>query len=274
MLRKRNSVSRKPNSVTSSDLPVLSNKSVGDEYWHLRLKAPAGHLEATPGQFFHLACPDSDRGVPFLRRPMSVYQVDRVGGTIAFLYKVTGLGTYGLSKLTAADSLGVMGPLGVGFRIDPNWNHALIVARGVGLATMGPLAPELERASVAVTSICSYRNRQVAVALDVFRDHGEVYAVFDTDGSSEVRRVKEKIYEIHSARPIDAVFTCGSDRLVRLLRELVCEFEIPGQVAVEQQMACALGMCHACVVDNTQDGVTESVRVCTSGPVFDLLEVA
>ena len=41
--------------------------------------------------------------------------------------------------LRPGDSLNVVGPLGRGFTFDPSWRRVLMLARGVGLATMAPL---------------------------------------------------------------------------------------------------------------------------------------
>lgn len=256
--------------VVAAALPVVANDMVGDDYWHMRLQAGDAHLAAVAGQFFHLRCPAGDAGTPFLRRPMSVYGVDANAGEIAFLYKVSGVGTTGLSRLTAGDTLDVMGPLGQGFTINPEWEHALIVARGVGIATMAPLADALRAAGVAMTAVCSYRHPDAAVGLDPFLRRGRVVTVFDSEGSSDIEGVRRLLVEMFDERPFDHVFTCGSARLIRLLQELSQELGYRGQAAVEQQMACALGMCHACVVDVRHGDLTRSERVCTTGPVFDL----
>ena len=72
----------------------------------------------------------------------------------------------------------------------------------------------------------------------------------------------------------DAVFTCGSNRLLVLLQAFCAEFGIPGEVALEQQMACALGVCLCCVRGlRGHDGSIEHRRVCCEGPVFDLQAV-
>jgi len=247
---------------------------MGDAYWHLVLVAPPTHTAAVPGQFFHIACPSSAAGKPFLRRPMSVYSVDPDLGRISFLYKRTGVGTSGLSTLVANDRISVVGPLGVGFAINSEHDHTLIVARGVGLATMGPLAEALAAAGVAVTTVCSSRSPAAAIGTNVFEIHGDVISVYDSDGSSEMNGVRRLIEGIHHRRSIDAVYTCGSKRLADLLGDLARKHGFFGQVALEQQMACGLGMCHACVVDRLVDGAVESARVCTSGPVFGLLEMA
>ncbi|MDA0653405.1 MAG: dihydroorotate dehydrogenase electron transfer subunit, partial [Proteobacteria bacterium] len=72
--------------------PVVSNDWVNDRYKHLVIEAPEGALRVTAGQFFHLLCPSSEMGNPFLRRPMSVYQADRSARRIEFLYKCVGAG--------------------------------------------------------------------------------------------------------------------------------------------------------------------------------------
>lgn len=276
--RKVISTTRDPNAsfvplVEIDDLIVISNEHVGDAYWHLVLAAPPTHTAAVPGQFFHIACPSSAAGKPFLRRPMSIYSVDPELSRISFLYKVTGVGTSGLATLGANDRVSVVGPLGVGFSINPDHDHTLIVARGVGLATMGPLAEALAAAGVAVTTVCSSRSPEAAIGTDGFAIHGEVISLYDSDGSSDMDTVRRLIREIHYRRSIDAVYTCGSKRLSHLLKDLARDHGFIGQVALEQQMACGLGMCHACVVDRLVDGVIESARVCTAGPVFGLLEM-
>ena len=57
-----------------------------------------------------------------------------------------------------------------------------------------------------------------------------------------------------------------------LLKRLGAELGIPGQVALEQQMACGLGMCFCCVRSFEVAGEVEHRRVCREGPVFDLAE--
>jgi len=69
-----------------------------------------------------------------------------------------------------------------------------------------------------------------------------------------------------------AFYTCGSGRLMRVQQRLAAEFGLPGQVALEQQMACGLGMCFCCVRDFTVNSAIVSRRVCCEGPVFDLME--
>jgi dihydroorotate dehydrogenase electron transfer subunit len=55
-------------------------------------------------------------------------------------------------------------------------------------------------------------------------------------------------------------------------QRLAREFGLFGQVAMEQQMACGLGLCYCCVRDFHVGGEIVHRRVCWDGPVFDMME--
>ena len=119
---------------------VLSNVCVNAEYKHLVVKASPKALAAKPGQFFNILCPSPDDGDLWLRRPQSVYRIDRGNGNIEFLYKCAGRGTKGMATFAAGGDCNMVGPLGVGFSLKPGWKNIVVLGRGVGLATMGPIS--------------------------------------------------------------------------------------------------------------------------------------
>lgn len=256
------------------DLPVIANEPVNGEYLRLILEAPRDLLEACrAGQFFHLLCPAIGGEKPYLRRPMSIYGFYPQKDELHFLYKVTGSGTRALFHLGPGDRLNVVGPLGVGFRIEPGWRRLMLVARCVGLATLAPLALEAKRLGRHLTAICSARSPKVLMSIDYFSDLGaEVITVTDTEGTSTMESVERIIEDRIAAEGIDAFYTCGSNRMLALLQKLGSRHGIPGEIALEQQMACGLGMCHCCVRPFVKGGETVQLRVCREGPVFDLQE--
>jgi dihydroorotate dehydrogenase electron transfer subunit len=255
------------------ELPVVSNLAVNGEYRHLVLEAGVPATLAEAGQFFHLLCPTADADRPFFRRPMSTYRADRTAGRLEFLYKVTGAGTRGLATLVPGDRLNVVGPLGTGFRLDPAWTSIVVLGRGVGLATLAPLAELAASAGLRVSAILSARSPDLVMSADRFRAAGaDVFPVLDTDGSSDPERVGRLITGLIRLRRADAFFTCGSNRLLALMKRLGREHGIPGQVALEQQMACGLGMCFCCVRAFEVEGRRVNRRVCWDGPVFPLEE--
>jgi dihydroorotate dehydrogenase electron transfer subunit len=262
--------------VFSDSGHVLRNDHVAGEYWHMALQVPEELAGAAPGQFYQMLCESRATAgpLPFLRRPMSIYLFDRDRRRLEFLYKVTGIGTAALTRYQRGDALRLLGPLGVGFRLDHGWKHILIVARGVGLATLAPLAEAARGRGIASTVILSARSPDLILSKERFQANGAtVFAVVDSDRSSEVDNVERMIRRCHAENPLDAFFTCGSNRLLKLLKTLGKDLRVSGQVAIEQQMACGLGMCFCCIRPIVRGGRTEQLRVCHDGPVFTLEEV-
>lgn len=252
--------------------PVVSHDWVNAEYKHLVVDASPKALAVKPGQFFNLLCPSPDAGELWLRRPQSVYRIDRARGRVEFLYKCVGRGTYGLARLEPGDDLNMVGPLGVGFTVDPAWKHVVVLGRGVGLATLAPISQLAAEHGIGVTAILSARSPEFVMADDLFGKVGEVIGVLDTDGTSAVENVEAILQRLIAQRRADAFYTCGSNRLFQLMKRLAHTHRIPGQVAMEQVMACGLGPCYVCVRTFEVGGKKELRRVCIDGPVFDLQE--
>ena len=258
--------------VEETRCPVLTHDWVNDEYKHLVVKATPKALAATPGQFFQLLCPSPDAIEVWFRRPQSVYRVERSSGRLEFLYKVVGRGTQGLATLKPGDMLDMVGPLGRGFTIDRQSKNIVVLGRGVGLATMAPISQLAGQMGVRVTAILSARSPELALAADLFESVGTVIKVLDTDGSSSVENVESILRRLIRENKADAFYTCGSNRLLQLMKRIAREHGVPGQAAMEQIMACGLGPCYICVRTFEVDGKKEMRRVCVEGPVFDLQE--
>jgi len=257
--------------VAERSLVITESAPVGRRYHRILLDAPDLSACSRPGQFFHLLCRDGAGNGPYLRRPMSIWRCGE-GMPLGFLFHVKGKGTAALAALQAGETLSVVGPLGQGFTLDPRWRRILILARGVGLATLAPLTGAAAAMGIAAEAVLSARAPDDLMAEEFAgRSGAAVSAVFDADGSSDVERVEALLRaRFEQARP-DAVFTCGSNRLFLLLQRLAAEYGIPGQVALEQQMGCGLGMCFCCVRQiRDAEGQVVNLRVCTEGPVFDL----
>lgn len=260
-------------SVFEADCTVKRNAPVTGAYRLLVLDAPRAVLDCEPGQFFHLLCPTTETFEPYLRRPMSIYGYFPEEGELHFLYKVAGEGTGALATLEPGDTLNVLGPLGIGFEIAPDWRNLLLVARGVGLATLAPLALKARALDRTLTAICSARSKDLLMSRDYFEQLGvRVIAVTDDDGSSDIENVRAIIEDLIGGDGVDAFYTCGSNRLLKLLQSIGRAHAIPGQIALEQQMACGLGMCQCCVRAFRADNGIVHRRVCREGPVFDLQE--
>ena len=148
-----------------------------------------------------------------------------------------------------------------------------MLGRGVGLATMAPISQIAAAQGVKVTAILSARSPELALAADLFEKVGDVIKVLDTDGTSAVENIERILRKLIADKKADAFFTCGSNRLLQLMKRLGKEHGVPGQAAMEQIMACGLGPCYICVRTFEVNGKKEMRRVCVEGPVFDLQEV-
>ena len=260
-------------SIVAEVARVAANTAVNAEYRHLVVDCSEIAASAQAGQFFQLLCPHPAGEQPFLRRPMSLYGADPVKRQVEFLYKVTGAGTRGLDLIQPGGTLDIMGPLGTGFTLDPEWRHIVAVGRGAGLATLAPLAKAAKANGTKVTAIFSARRPELLVSVDLFRNHGaDVVPVTDSEQTSGPGNVERILRGLIAEGKCDSFFTCGSSRLMRVQQRLAIEFGLPGQVAMEQQMACGIGLCYCCVRDFNVGGEIVNRRVCWDGPVFDLLE--
>ena len=253
---------------------VASNEWVNDEYKLVVLNAPARALKAYAGQFFHLLCPSPDGAEIWMRRPTSIYRVDEPAGQLEFLYKVEGRGTRGMALLEPGDEFNISGPLGIGFSLDPLWKSIVVLGRGVGLATLAPLSQLAAASKVGVTVILSARKPELVMSKDLFEGLGaDVVTVVDSDNSSAVDNVEYILEGLIADGRADAFFTCGSNRLLTLMKRLGRKHNVPGQTALEQNMVCGLGACYVCVRTFEVNGERILRRVCREGPVFDIQEV-
>jgi dihydroorotate dehydrogenase electron transfer subunit len=252
---------------------VVSNAWVNDEYKHVVVKVHEHALKAYAGQMFHLLCPSPDGSEVWMRRPMSVYRVDKEEGQVEFLYKTEGRGTRGMALLQPGDDFNITGPLGKGFKLNPEWKNIVALGRGVGLATLAPLSQLAAEAGVGVTAILSARNPGVVMSKELFTGLGaKTITVVDSDNSSAVENVEKILEDLIAQKKADAFFTCGSNRLLKLMQRVGKKHGIPGQVAMEQIMVCGFGACYVCMRTFMVNGEKVLRRVCRDGPVFNIQE--
>jgi dihydroorotate dehydrogenase electron transfer subunit len=197
------------------------------------LRVARGGLEpGVPGQFFMLEAP----GRP-LPRPMSLCLAPP--GELAFLIDPIGPGTRALCALQPADRLGILGPLGNGFRLDVE--RPLLVGGGIGIAPL----PYLSDALGHPPAVLGFRSELHAEAARLVPN-------------AEV--VLEPTYVTEAIRPGHDVLACGPEPML----EAVASLEPSAQLAWEAPMACGYGACYGCAVEI--EG--ELRRLCLEGPVL------
>ena len=211
-------------------LSVIASEAVGP---YTLLRVERGGLETgAPGQFFMLEAPGR-----LLPRPMSVCLAPP--GELAFLIDPIGPGTRALCSVEAGDRIGLLGPLGNGFRLDVE--RPLLVGGGIGVAPF----PYLSERLGGPPAVLGFRSAW----------HAEAAALLP---NAEV--VLEPAYVTEAMPAGHDVLACGPEPMLEAVRRL----EPRAQLAWEAPMACGYGACYGCAVEI--GGAWK--RLCIEGPVL------
>jgi len=246
------------------DAEVLLNVHLDDRYWKLSVHAPHVARTYRPGQFVMLTVTRSVRSGPVLPRPMAIYDADPDSGRVDVVYSVVGAGTRALTSFVPGESVGLVGPLGCGFR--PPGGDLLLLGRGIGTCSLTPLA----RLGRQVTAVASGRHPGAVLGREVYAAHGaHVLAVHDGDGSSDPAVLEPRLRSLLDGAPPALIAACGSARLESLALRLGAAWGADVQVALEAHMACGLGYCHGCSTGD-RSAAAEAPLICRDGPVFRL----
>lgn len=252
---------------------VISNKQLSHDMYEMEFAAPIMAEQCNPGQFVHIITgPGYD---PLLRRPISLYDVNKDTGTISLLYKVVGRGTELMAKLRANDYVDVMGPLGRGFSISAAAaRKTLLVGGGVGMAPLVYLARELKRSQNEVTVVYGCNSRNEAATAAKLRSLGVKLLLVTMDGSGGLPGMPTPANLAGHIKPadFDFLYTCGPEVMMAGWVEFAKQNGIPGEVSLEEHMACGVGACLGCARKLKKADVNY-VKVCKDGPVFPIEQV-
>lgn len=245
-------------------------------YWLLSFAAPQIALRARPGQFLNIAV-----GAPgtLLRRPFSIARVSRQGaaaGTIDVVFDAHGPGTEWLTNVELHDLIDVIGPLGNGFPLPQRKVSCLLVGGGYGAAPLFYLARELTDRQFRVDMIVGAANGDRLLS-PLETKSLSVTATFTTeDGSYGHRgRVTDVMEHVMSTTHTGVVYACGPNPMLHAVSRVCAERGVPVQVAVEERMACGVGLCFTCTMPmRAKDGTVRMRRTCIDGPVLNGARVA
>ena len=71
--------------------PMIAKEEVATGVFLVGVKSPQIAMHAQPGQFVHIRVGQGPE--PLLRRPLSIFKVDRPKGVLSLLFRVAGKGT-------------------------------------------------------------------------------------------------------------------------------------------------------------------------------------
>jgi dihydroorotate dehydrogenase electron transfer subunit len=245
------------------DAEVVAARPVG-AYVELGLAAPEIAGTAEPGQFVAFAV-GGPTSAMLLRRSIAI--AGTAGGRLTVVVAPHGAGSTWLAGLRAGDRVDVVGPLGRPFPLPDRGTGALLVGGGYGAAALAGLAARLRARGSTVISVAGAASADRLCSLDDLAAHGDV--VVTTDDGSAGRRGWVTDAAADLLDRVGIVYACGPMGMLRAVAGQAGAAGVPSYVAVEEAMACGIGVCMTCVLPVVgADGRTRFSRSCTEGPVF------
>lgn len=244
---------------------IVEKKEPQNKIYLLKIHSPEIASIIQPGQFLNIHV--SDDSYPLLRRPFSVCDVE--GENIYIMFNILGEGTRILAKKNVGDSLDILGPLGVGFNLDDDYETAVIVAGGLGAAPF-PYVTRLLRNKKKILSFIGGKTE-----LDVITYGMHNYKTASDDGSVEFKGtvidlLKTQLQHLQNQKI--KIFGCGPTAMLRSLKQFCMENEFNCEVSTECAMACGFGICQGCPIESTKNK-DKYLLVCKNGPVFNIKDV-
>lgn len=233
-------------------------------------------LGAEPGQFVNMWLPGVDE------KPMSVAYCDKN----EFWVSIFAVGPFSsaMHELKVGDKVGVRGPYGRGF----TWKkgeHLVMMAGGYGAAPLYYLTRRAVSDGCTVEFVIGARSKSHVLYTERIETLKNVFLhVATSDGSMGVKGYNTLILKqlIEDAKrgksfrehcgnntcereevdfaPLDTVYSCGPEMMMKSVAEMCLTEGVESQVSVERYMKCGFGVCGQCSVDGS------GKRMCSEGP--------
>ena len=259
-------------SAVQEMVTILSNKRVG-AYHQILLNVGDIVKNCRPGNFVAISV-GGDTSKMILRRAFAISRVSessQYGGTMELIVAPHGSGSKWLCSQAEGAEIDVVAPLGTAFGIPTEPISALLIGGGYGSAPLFGLADVLKSRGCKVDMLLGASvGSKIYAPMEGKRSVNSL-KIYTEDGSmGETGRVTENLLDIVKDRNIDVIYSCGPMAMLSAITALVADLEVIHQCAVEESMACGIGICMTCVLPvRNEDGSTSMLRSCIDGPVMD-----
>ena len=244
------------------DFTVTENRRLTDSFHVLKLTPATPLPEILPGQFVQALVADSPG--TFLRRPLSVHDVDVSENTLSLLIQIAGKGTERLSRLQPGEKLNLIFPLGNSFTLPQKGESVLLTGGGCGMAPLFYLGRKVIESGAYPHFALGFRSRSRIIGHEEFSQLGKVHLATE-DGSEGYRGFVTGIPAFREEN-WDRVYSCGPEAMMKAVAAECLRRDIFCEVSLENLMACGIGVCLCCVVPTTSGNLC----TCTDGPVFNV----
>ena len=237
---------------------IVSKQVLNPTVTKMEIEAPLIAKKAQPGQFIILRTDENGE-----RIPLTVADYDREKGTVTIIFQIVGATTNQLNSFNEGDYIhDFVGPLG-----KPTETEGLkkVAVVGVGCAIAFPIAKKLHKMGVEVHSVVGFRNKDLVILEDDFKNNSDVFKLMTDDGSyGEKGLVTNALEElIKEGNQYDEVITIGPLIMMKFVCQLTKKYDV--KTIVSMNPIDGTGMCGGCRL--TVGGETKFA--CVDGPDFD-----
>lgn len=249
---------------------IAENKKLNSDYSLLTFVPLGKPVEHEPGQFFMVGL-DGEYD-PLLKRPFSIFRRRPKGFQI--LYKIRGRGTSLMRNLGRGSMIHVLGPLGNSYPLPAKGYTPVIVAGGVGIASVFSLAERLAAEKNRAHVYYGARGESDLLMVSAFKKVAKRLCIATDDGSCGERGCITDMLSVFPPHLAlrdkkTVMYACGPRKMLETVAGIAADRGVEAYVSMEENMACGIGACLGCVVRT----VNGHKRVCKEGPVFDAKEI-
>ncbi len=252
---------------------LVSNKRIG-QYHQILLNIGEVVHDCRPGNFVAISVGGENSGL-ILRRAFAISRVshrsDKGDGTMELIIAPHGAGSRWLCSQPEGVDLDVVAPLGTAFGIPTEPAQALLIGGGYGSAPLFGLAEVLKSRGCRVDMILGASTAGKIYAPIEGKRSVNSLKIYTEDGSAgTLGKVTDPIPSLIQEGAVDVIYSCGPMPMLAAISQIADTADIVHQCAVEESMACGIGVCMTCVlpVENAT-GEVAMLRSCIDGPVMD-----
>jgi dihydroorotate dehydrogenase electron transfer subunit len=246
---------------------ITENLSLNTKNFLLTVEPMDPVIDPEPGQFYMIEVGNSCD--PLLKRPFSYLKKTTI--QIQFLYTLKGKGTSLMKDFEQGRVIHLIGPLGTGYPKPKNDYIPLLVAGGIGIASIFSLKEELSKKAYVLYGA---KNKGELLMLNELERLGDRLIVCTDDcsfgkGGMVTDILKDFLAHRSSLITHYSLYACGPKQMLEAISKIAVDKGIKGYVSLEENMACGFGACQGCAV-KTIHGYK---RVCKEGPIFPIEEI-
>ena len=241
---------------------ILRKKELNPTVTLMEIDAPFVAKKALAGQFIILRVDDEGE-----RIPLTVAGYDREKGSVTIIFQIVGSTTEKLNSKKEGEYISdFVGPLGKASETK-GFKKVAVIGGGVGCAIAYPTAKQLHEDGAEVHSIVGFRNHDLVILEDEFKECSDRFVMMTDDGSyGEKGLVTDALKKlIESGEKYDEVIAIGPLIMMKFVCKLTEQYGIKTIVSMNPIMIDGTGMCGGCRL--TVGGETKFA--CVDGPDFD-----